>query len=69
MNWNLPEGGKDGFLLELKMEESYLAKLPRKNKTNNPTVNGAWAPVYLINKMLLGLWRLMHSVDRKKLYL
>ena len=26
-----------------------------KIKTNNPTVNGAWAPVYLINKMLLGL--------------
>ena len=24
-------------------------------RTDNPTVNGAWAPLYLINKMLHGL--------------
>lgn len=50
------QAGRDGFLLGVKdgrklFHEVALGKI----KTNNPTVNGAWAPVYLINKMMLGL--------------
>lgn len=50
------KAGKDGFLLGLKDGRKLFAEVASgKIKTNNPTVNGAWAPVYLINKMLLGL--------------
>lgn len=48
--------GKDGFLLGIKDGRMLFKEVASgKIKTNNPTVNGAWAPVYLINKMLLGL--------------
>lgn len=48
--------GKDGFLLGIKDgRELFRQVASGKIKTDNPTVNGAWAPVYLINKMLLGL--------------
>lgn len=50
------KAGKDGFLLGLKDGRKLFGEVASgKIKTNNPTVNGAWAPVYLINKMLLGL--------------
>lgn len=50
------KAGKDGFLLGLKDGRKLFGEVASGNiKTNNPTVNGAWAPVYLINKMLLGL--------------
>lgn len=48
--------GKDGFLLGVKGgRELFRQVASGQIETNNPTVNGAWAPVYLINKMLLGL--------------
>ena len=50
------KAGKDGFLLGIKDGKKLFSEVASgKIKTNNPTVNGAWAPVYLINKMLLGL--------------
>ena len=50
------DAGKDGFLLGIKDGRMLFKEVASgKIKTNNPTVNGAWAPVYLINKMLLGL--------------
>ena len=50
------KAGKDGFLLGIKDGRKLFGEVASgKIKTNNPTVNGAWAPVYLINKMLLGL--------------
>ena len=50
------KAGKDGFLLGIKDGRKLFSEVASgKIKTNNPTVNGAWAPVYLINKMLLGL--------------
>lgn len=48
--------GEDGFLLGIKEGRELFRQVALgKIKTDNPTVNGAWAPVYLINKMLLGL--------------
>ncbi|WP_455592229.1 beta-L-arabinofuranosidase domain-containing protein [Bacteroides sp.] len=48
--------GKDGFLLGVKDgRELFRQVASGKIETDNPTVNAAWAPVYLINKMLLGL--------------
>lgn len=50
------EAGGDGFLLGVKEGRKLFQEVSAgKIKTDNPTVNGAWAPVYLINKMLLGL--------------
>lgn len=50
------QAGKDGFLLGVKDGRKLFHEVASgKIKTNNPTVNGAWAPVYLINKMMLGL--------------
>lgn len=50
------KAGKDGYLLGVENgRELFREVASGKIKTNNPTVNGAWAPVYLINKMLLGL--------------
>ena len=50
------KAGKDGFLLGIKNgRELFQEVVSGKINTNNPTVNGVWAPVYLINKMLLGL--------------
>lgn len=48
--------GKDGFLLGIKNGRKLFQQIASgKIKANNPTVNGVWAPIYLINKMLLGL--------------
>lgn len=53
---NCQKAGKDGFLLGIKDGRKLFQEVATGTiKTNNPTVNGAWAPVYLINKMLLGL--------------
>lgn len=50
------QAGKDGFLLGVKEGRKLFGDVASgKMKTNNSTVNGAWAPVYLINKMMLGL--------------
>lgn len=50
------QAGKDGFLLGIKDGRKLFQEVASgKIVTNNATVNGAWAPVYLINKMLLGL--------------
>lgn len=50
------QAGGDGFLLGIKDGRKLFRDVASGTiKTNNPTVNGAWAPVYLINKMLLGL--------------
>lgn len=48
--------GKDGFLLGLKGgRELFDDVVSGRIETSNPKVNEAWAPVYLINKMMLGL--------------
>ena len=61
------EAGKDGFLLGVKGgRELFREVASGKIKTNNPTVNGAWAPVYLINKMLLGLSAAYTQCDLKE---
>lgn len=61
------EAGKDGFLLGVKDGRKLFADVAAgKIKTNNPTVNGAWAPVYLINKMLLGLSAAYTQCDLKE---
>lgn len=50
------DAGQDGFLLGIRNGRQLFRDVAEgKIKTDNPTVNGAWAPVYLINKMLLGL--------------
>ena len=61
------EAGKDGFLLGVKDGRKLFREVASgKIKTNNPTVNGAWAPVYLINKMLLGLAAAYTQCDLKE---
>ena len=50
------KAGKDGFILGIKDGRKLFSEVASgRIQTNNPTVNGAWAPVYLINKMMLGL--------------
>jgi len=47
--------GKDGYILGVKDGRQLFADVTEgKIETNNPTVNGAWAPLYLINKMMHG---------------
>lgn len=61
------DAGKDGFLLGVKDGRQLFKEVTSgKIKTNNPTVNGAWAPVYLINKMLLGLSAAYTQCDLKE---
>lgn len=61
------DAGKDGFLLGVKDGRMLFKEVASgKIKTNNPTVNGAWAPVYLINKMLLGLSAAYTQCDLKE---
>lgn len=61
------DAGKDGFLLGVKDGRKLFKEVAAgKIKTNNPTVNGAWAPVYLINKMLLGLSAAYTQCDLKE---
>lgn len=61
------DAGKDGFLLGVKDGRKLFKEVASgKIKTNNPTVNGAWAPVYLINKMLLGLSAAYTQCDLKE---
>lgn len=48
--------GKDGYILGVKDGRQLFKDVAKgKIETNNPTVNGAWAPLYLINKIMHGL--------------
>lgn len=48
--------GGDGFLLGVKDGRKLFKEVAFGNiVTSQPMVNGSWAPVYLLNKMLLGL--------------
>lgn len=50
------QAGGDGFLLGVKDGRKLFQEVAAGNiETSQPTVNGSWAPVYLLNKMLLGL--------------
>ena len=61
------KAGKDGFLLGIKDGRKLFKEVADgKIKTNNPTVNGVWAPVYLINKMLLGLSAAYTQCEQKE---
>lgn len=61
------KSGGDGFLLGIKDGRKLFQEVTSgKIKTNNPTVNGAWAPVYLINKMLLGLTTTYSQAGQKE---
>lgn len=49
------EAGNDGYVLAIKDGRKLFKDVSEgKIKTDNPTVNGAWAPLYLINKMMHG---------------
>lgn len=50
------QAGGDGFLLGVKDGRKLFQEVATGNiQSSQPTVNGSWAPVYLLNKMLLGL--------------
>lgn len=50
------QAGGDGFLLGVKDGRKLFREVAAGNiETTQPTVNGSWAPVYLLNKMQLGL--------------
>ncbi|MDF9833486.1 DUF1680 family protein [Ereboglobus sp. PH5-5] len=56
--------GKDGFIMGIKNGRELFGQVASGNiRSNNPTLNGAWAPVYLINKLMLGLGEAYRGCD------
>ena len=50
------KAGGDGYIMSIADGRELFRRVTAGEiRTDNPTVNGAWAPLYLINKMLHGL--------------
>ena len=61
----------DGYLLAtINGRRIFEEVVSGKFTTNNPTINGVWEPVYIMNKIMLGLYNAYLSCDlpKQKMY-
>jgi len=55
---------EDGYLLAtINGRHIFLDVIEDNFKTNNPTINGVWEPVYIMNKIMLGLYNTYLACD------
>lgn len=58
------EAQKDGYLLATINGRHVFEDVVKGDfKTNNPTINGVWEPVYIMNKIMLGLYNAYLTFD------